>query len=101
LRIAALGLIDGRNIWRADLDTALDTLDAVRGRVGEERLWVAPSCSLAHVPVDLESENALDDELRGWLAFAVQKLDELDILKRAANQGRDAVAVALEAARQA
>ncbi len=100
-KVLSLGLIDGRNIWRTDLDAALATLDAVRERLGDERLWVAPSCSLVHVPVDLETEHTLDGELRGWLAFAVQKLGELSVLKRAINEGRGTVREELEAARRA
>ncbi len=96
----SLGIIDGRNVWRADLDALLAMLAPVRERLGA-RLWLAPSCSLIHVPVDLALEDGLDPELRGWLAFAVQKLDELHVLKRALDEGPAAVAPALAAARQA
>ncbi|WP_163893430.1 hypothetical protein, partial [Proteus mirabilis] len=60
-------------------------------------LWIAPSCSLLHVPVDLGQEAQLDDELKSWLAFAVQKLDELHVLGRALREGRAAVKDALAA----
>jgi 5-methyltetrahydropteroyltriglutamate--homocysteine methyltransferase len=65
-------------------------------RLGD-RLWLAPSCSLLHVPVDLDTETELDPEIRNWLAFALQKLDELRVLARALNDGRDAVRADLEA----
>jgi 5-methyltetrahydropteroyltriglutamate--homocysteine methyltransferase len=58
----------------------------------QDRLWLAPSCSLLHVPVDLNSEPDLDEEIQSWLAFAIQKLDELTILSVALNEGRDSVA---------
>ena len=92
--VLSVGAIDGRNIWKADLNAALDWLEPLAGRLGE-RLWLAPSCSLLHVPVDLGSEARLDGELRGWLAFALQKLDELSTLAEALNGGRESVARAL------
>ena len=97
----SLGLVDGRNVWRTDLDAALAVLEDTAARIGSERLWVGPSCSLLHVPVDLGAEQGLDEELRSWLAFAVQKLDEIGLLRRALVEGRKSVAEALEAARAA
>ncbi len=97
----SLGLIDGRNIWRADLDAALGILQRVAGRIGTGRLWVGPSCSLLHVPVDLESEEQLDPELRSWLSFAQQKLGELAVLARAVSKGPESVGPELAAARTA
>ena len=81
-KILSLGIIDGRNIWRADLDALLDILRPINERLGD-RLWLAPSCSLLHVPVDLEQEESLDNEVRQWLAFATQKLEELQLLQQA------------------
>jgi len=94
-KILSLGVIDGRNIWRADLSARLAQLTALKSRLGE-RLWLAPSCSLLHVPVDLTHETHMDAELKSWLAFAVQKLDELNTLKRGLNEGRDAIHDALQ-----
>ncbi|VAX14342.1 5-methyltetrahydropteroyltriglutamate--homocysteine methyltransferase [hydrothermal vent metagenome] len=99
-KILSLGVIDGRNIWRTDLDAALDYLNQARQHLGD-RLWIAPSCSLLHVPVDLEQETKLDPELRSWLAFACQKTGELAILKQALVAGRDALNAELETARTA
>ncbi|HSC81405.1 MAG TPA: 5-methyltetrahydropteroyltriglutamate--homocysteine S-methyltransferase, partial [Chitinolyticbacter sp.] len=79
-----------------DLSTKLVTLEAAQARLGE-RLWVASSCSLLHSPVDLDSEDALDGELKSWLAFAKQKLGEVALLKTALEQGRAAVAAQLAA----
>jgi len=86
-RVLSVGIVDGRNVWRTDLEAALDTLEPLAGSRGEN-LWVAPSCSLLHVPLDLEQESDLDPELKRWLAFAVQKLDELAVLQQALEHGR-------------
>ncbi|CAN6484263.1 unnamed protein product [Victoria cruziana] len=94
--VLSLGVINGRNIWKTDLNAVLDWLEPLARRLGE-RLWIAPSCSLLHVPVDLDSEQGLDAELRAWLAFAQQKLDELALLARGLNEGRDTVGAALAA----
>lgn len=88
-KILSLGIIDGRNIWRTDLDAALKTLRAIAQR-RNGGLWLAPSCSLLHVPFSLEGETRLDEELRGWLSFAVEKLDELNTLKLALENAPEA-----------
>ncbi len=95
-RVLSLGVINGRNIWKTDLASVLDWLEPVAKKLGK-RLWIAPSCSLLHVPVDLDSEQKLDTEVRSWLAFALQKLGELKLLATALNQGRDAVKTELAA----
>lgn len=99
-RVLSLGVINGRNIWKTDLNAVLDWLEPIAERMGE-RLWIAPSCSLLHVPVDLDSEQKLDGEIKSWLAYAKQKLEELRVLAVALNQGRDAVKAELEANRAA
>ncbi|WP_457664849.1 5-methyltetrahydropteroyltriglutamate--homocysteine S-methyltransferase [Thiolapillus sp.] len=99
-KILSAGIIDGRNIWRSNLDTCLERLAPLQARL-KEKLWLAPSCSLLHVPVDLDSEDNLDRDLRSWMAFAVQKLDELAALKLALDDGREAAHEALQASRQA
>ncbi|OHX12762.1 5-methyltetrahydropteroyltriglutamate--homocysteine S-methyltransferase [Chromobacterium sphagni] len=95
-QVLSLGVINGRNIWKTDLSSALDWLEPISRQLGE-RLWIAPSCSLLHVPVDLDSEQKLDGDIRSWLAFALQKLDELTVLATALNTGRDAVRSELSA----
>jgi 5-methyltetrahydropteroyltriglutamate--homocysteine methyltransferase len=89
-KVLSVGVINGRNIWKTDLSATLDWLEPIAERLGD-RLWLAPSCSLLHVPVDLESEQKLDSEIKSWLAFATQKLQELNILATALNHGRAAV----------
>lgn len=93
-KVLSLGVINGRNIWKTDLNEVLDWLEPLAQRWGE-RLWIAPSCSLLHVPVDLDSEHKLDPEIKSWLAFAKQKLQELQVLGQALNHGRDSVAAQL------
>ncbi|NYH14452.1 5-methyltetrahydropteroyltriglutamate--homocysteine S-methyltransferase [Paraburkholderia bryophila] len=78
-KVLSVGVIDGRNVWRADLGEIAASLESLYAERGE-RLWIAPSCSLAHVPVTLASEKKLDAELRSWLAFATEKLDEIGTL---------------------
>ncbi|NOX75976.1 MAG: 5-methyltetrahydropteroyltriglutamate--homocysteine S-methyltransferase [Gammaproteobacteria bacterium] len=99
-KVLSVGIIDGRNIWRTDLNAALQKLDTLRQRFTGE-LWIAPSCSLLHVPVDLSQETALDAELTSWLSFATQKLDELVVLKRALTDGSDTQHNALQLSREA
>ena len=99
-KILSLGLVNGRNVWRCDLDKALDVLRHASERLGD-RLWVAPSCSLLHTPVDLTREDQLDAELRSWLAFAVQKCAEVAVLARAVNNPEEAqVKAALQHSRE-
>ncbi|TQV66134.1 5-methyltetrahydropteroyltriglutamate--homocysteine S-methyltransferase [Exilibacterium tricleocarpae] len=81
-KVLSVGIVDGRNIWRTDLDQALAQLRPAAERLGE-RLWLAPSCSLLHVPVSLGAEAALDWEIKQWLAFAEEKLAEVSGLARA------------------
>ena len=97
----SLGLVDGRNVWRTDLDRALLAIERACERLGPDRIQVAPSCSLLHVPLDLDLESALDPELRPWLAFAKQKLQEVTLLASALRHGRQAVAQALAESRAA
>jgi 5-methyltetrahydropteroyltriglutamate--homocysteine methyltransferase len=85
----SLGVVDGRNVWVTDPDRALDLIDAAAGAVGGERLTIAPSCSLLHVPYDAARETAIDPEVRVWLAFAAQRLAELRTLAQAADAAPD------------
>jgi 5-methyltetrahydropteroyltriglutamate--homocysteine methyltransferase len=87
-RMLSLGVVDGRNIWKTALTDAERLIERARELRGGA-LMVAPSCSLLHVPVDLGGETKLDAELKDWLAFAVQKLDEVAALAKAADGARD------------
>ncbi len=97
----SVGVINGRNIWRTDLDLAIAKVRQAVDALGTDRVQVAPSCSLLFSPHDLALEDELDAELRSWLAFARQKLDELATLKRALKEGDASVAEALAASRAA
>ncbi len=87
----SIGVVDGRNVWRTDLEAALDKLEALQNSIGSDRLLVGPSCSLQHLPVDLELEPSIDPELRSWLAFAAQRLEEIGTLARGLNEGRQSI----------
>ncbi|OOF69360.1 5-methyltetrahydropteroyltriglutamate--homocysteine S-methyltransferase [Rodentibacter caecimuris] len=92
-KVLSVGVIDGRNIWRANLNQILDLIEPLKVKLGE-RLWIAPSCSLLHTPYDLSVEIELKSnkpELYQWLAFSLQKIQELRVIKIALEQGRHAV----------
>lgn len=89
-RVLSAGLVDGRNIWRTNLDNALILAKYAQGHVGDNALWLSPSCSLLHVPVDLAGEKALPVDLKSWLAFARQKIEELRLLADALQDPRAA-----------
>ena len=80
----SLGVLDGRNVWAADLDLALDRIDAATDALGSDRVTIAPSCSLLHVPYEAARETGIDPEVRAWLAFCAEKLAELRLLGEAA-----------------
>jgi 5-methyltetrahydropteroyltriglutamate--homocysteine methyltransferase len=100
-RVLSLGIIDGRNIWRADLSRILDRLEPVIEKLGKGRVQIAPSCSLLHVPIDLALETGLDPEIKRWLAFSVQKLEELTTLGMALAGGHEVVEAGLKASDEA
>ena len=81
-RVLSAGVIDGRNVWRADLGAQRALVERAAAKVGSDNLWVAPSCSLLHTPLDLDLETSLDADLKSWLAFAKQKLQEVAALAR-------------------
>lgn len=93
------GVVDGRNIWRTNLQSALGTLASLLGSA--ESVAVSTSCSTLHVPYSLEPETELDDQLRSWLAFADEKVKEVVVLARALGEGRDAVAAEIAASNAA
>ncbi|MFA5565471.1 MAG: 5-methyltetrahydropteroyltriglutamate--homocysteine S-methyltransferase [Acidimicrobiia bacterium] len=76
----SLGVVDGRNLWRSDLDQKIEVVSQVVEQIGSDKVQIAPSCSLLHLPVDLSAETNLDPEFRSWLAFATERLDEIRII---------------------
>ncbi|GHO89776.1 hypothetical protein KSZ_77820 [Dictyobacter formicarum] len=99
--ILSLGVVDGRNVWRTDLDHAITLIREAVQKLGTERVLLAPSCSLLHVPVDLAQETHLGNELMQWLAFARQKLEEVVLLTRLHQETDPASLEQQAAARQA
>lgn len=91
------GVVDGRNIWVNNLTTSFDTLEQLTKTVDADRIQVSTSCSLLHTPYDVNNEPDLDAEVKSWLAFAEQKLDEVVILAKGLTHGRDSIADELNA----
>jgi 5-methyltetrahydropteroyltriglutamate--homocysteine methyltransferase len=98
--VFSLGLVDGRNVWRADLEAAIQKAERFVDSFGTDRVIVASSCSLIHCPEDLSLETELDAELMSWLAFARQKTTELVVIARALNGGRKSVGPELDESRR-
>lgn len=88
----SLGVVNGRNIWTTHLSSALHLVDQAVQRRGADRIIIAPSCSMLHCPIDLERETKLDIAIKRHMAFARQKLDELTLIQRAVENGRDSIA---------
>tara|TARA_R100000005_G_scaffold96726_1_gene86826 strand:- start:9202 stop:11544 length:2343 start_codon:yes stop_codon:yes gene_type:complete len=99
--VLSLGVIDGRNVWRADLERLYGWLKPVIAQRADGSIELAPSCSMLHVPIDLDQEIDLDPDVKEWLAFSVQKIEELVTLATALKTGPDAVAGQLSASRLA
>ncbi|OOF53984.1 5-methyltetrahydropteroyltriglutamate--homocysteine S-methyltransferase [Rodentibacter genomosp. 2] len=102
-KILSVGIIDGRNIWRSNLNQVLDVVEPLKAKLGD-RLWIAPSCSLLHTPYDLSIETQLQEnkpELYNWLSFCLQKIQELRVIKTALEQGRQAVQGEIDASQAA
>ncbi|MBN2613836.1 MAG: 5-methyltetrahydropteroyltriglutamate--homocysteine S-methyltransferase [Bacteroidales bacterium] len=81
----SIGIIDGRNIWKNDFQQSLELINNAVDKIGAERVLIAPSCSLLHSPCDLDFETMLDTEIKQWLAFAKQKINEVVTLKQLAS----------------
>ncbi|XOD69856.1 MAG: 5-methyltetrahydropteroyltriglutamate--homocysteine S-methyltransferase [Sodalis sp. (in: enterobacteria)] len=81
--LLSAGVINGRNVWRADLQSWYEKLLPL---VGERKLWIGSSCSLLHSPIDLSIERQLDEEVKSWFAFSLQKCAELSLLCTALNE---------------
>ena len=92
--VLSLGIIDGRNVWKADLTALLDRYEDV---ARQREIQIAPSCSLLHTPVDLSLETRLDGEIKDWLAFGAQKLEEIAIVRQGLAEGRRVVSAELAA----
>lgn len=87
----SLGLIDGRNIWKSDLTKAVSIAEQASDSIGADRIFIAPSCSLLHCPYDVAYESKLDEEMKNWLSFSTQKLEEVSIITKGINGGRNSI----------
>ena len=81
--VLSLGLVDGRNIWINDLQTSIKLAQGFIERPNVKDIIVSPSCSLLHSPIDLSLENNIDEEIKSWMSFAVNKIEEVAIIKNA------------------
>jgi 5-methyltetrahydropteroyltriglutamate--homocysteine methyltransferase len=97
----SVGVVDGRNVWRTDYDKAIPKVRKAVDALGKDRVMVAASCSMLHSPVDLKLETKMDEEIKQWLAFATQKVNEIAVITKAVNEGEAAVANELKANREA
>lgn len=94
--ILSLGVVDGRNVWKNDFEQSLSIIKKAVAQLGSDRVLIAPSCSLLHSPCDLDLETndqTLTPEIKQWLAFAKQKIDEVVTLKALASENPDAIAL--------
>ncbi|MFG3614799.1 5-methyltetrahydropteroyltriglutamate--homocysteine S-methyltransferase [Nocardia sp. NPDC047654] len=98
-KLIVAGVVDGRNVWRTDLDRAVATLDTLRGSAAQ--VAVSSSCSLLHVPYTLAAETGLDERLRSWLAFGAEKVTEVRLLATALSDGAQAIDAELAEVRAA
>ncbi|MEC5142908.1 5-methyltetrahydropteroyltriglutamate--homocysteine S-methyltransferase [Chitinophaga sp. 212800010-3] len=96
----SLGVIDGRNIWKNNYEKSLQLIGKAIAALGEDRVLLAPSCSLLHVPCDLDNETDILPEIRNWMAFAKQKLQELGELREIVKGNQSLLAANQEAIRQ-
>lgn len=93
----SIGVVDGRNIWKNDLAKSLTLVEKAVAKLGSDKVFVAASSSLLHTPVDLNSEDALDAQLKGWMAYATQKVSEIATIAKGANDGRAAISAEITA----
>ena len=76
------GVVDGRNIWKNDIESTLQLLEQIATTVPKEKIVVSSSCSLLHVPYTLKYEEKMDAEIKNWLSYAVEKLDEITLITK-------------------
>lgn len=96
-QLLSVGVVDGRNIWKTNFKKAIETVETAVQKLGKDRVIVASSSSLLHTPHTLVSENKLDEEVKDWFSFAVEKTKELAIIAKAVTGGPATVRGELEA----
>ncbi len=90
-KLLAAGIVNGRNIWKSDLQAALEKLNIISSIVDKKNILIQPSCSLLHVPVTVETEKELEPHLKNALAFADQKIEEISILSEGLHKGEEII----------
>lgn len=95
-KILSVGVVDGRNIWKNNLSLSLIQVEAAVAKLGTDNVFVAPSCSLLHSPVDLDNEKTLDPQIKNWMAFATQKVSEIVTIAKGVNNGHESISLALQ-----
>ena len=96
-KVLGAGVVNGRNVWRSNLNDKLSLLEEIAETVDKDRIWVQPSSSLLHLPHDVQMEEKLDQDVKNILAFAQERVEEVAILTKGLNEGRDAVKAELDA----
>lgn len=86
-KILYIGMIDGRNIWRSDLEKKLELCNKIANKIPKERLFISSSCSLLHSPFSKENEQKMDKEILSWQCYAVEKIDEILLLESVFKNG--------------
>ncbi|MCF6201300.1 MAG: 5-methyltetrahydropteroyltriglutamate--homocysteine S-methyltransferase [Hydrogenimonas sp.] len=90
-KVLVAGVVDGRNIWISDIESKLKLLETISSKVSKERLIISTSCSLLHVPYSISYEKRLSDDIKSWLAFGLEKLDELSLITKIFFDGADSL----------
>lgn len=96
-QVLSAGIVDGRNIWKTNFKAAIEIIESAVQKLGKDRVIVATSSSLLHVPHTLASEKNLDPEVRDWFSFAVEKASEVVVIAKAVTDGPASVREELEA----
>ena len=90
-KVLIAGVIDGRNIWKNDIENTMELLGKIENHIDKEQVLISSSCSLLHVPFTLKYEQKMDGELKNWLSYAVEKLDEISLISKLFFEGKDAL----------
>jgi 5-methyltetrahydropteroyltriglutamate--homocysteine methyltransferase len=85
------GVIDGRNIWKNNIDNTLSLLEKIAKTINKENILISPSCSLLHTPFTLKYEEKMDSNIKNWLSYAVEKLDEVSLISKIFFDGVDSL----------
>lgn len=91
-KLLSLGIVDGRNIWRNNPELSITLINQAINKRGKDNIAIAPSCSLLHSPVTLNSEEKLDEEVKNWLAFATEKVEEIAAIRQSIVEDNEQIA---------